>query len=124
MSLVRSAAQISAEIDLAGGEPDRALSPASGARARALCQLAREYPDRFQELYEAEMAASGAETRRTARARVAPLVDRIRELAAKKLTDAEIAAALGVPRTTVGSLRRANGIAPGLGRVGRPGGVR
>jgi hypothetical protein len=48
------------------------------------------------------------------------LVDRIRELAGQRLTDGEIAAELGISRTTVSEHRRANNIPPGLGRVGRP----
>lgn len=47
------------------------------------------------------------------------LEDRVRELAALRLTDGEIGERLGLKRTTVSYLRRANGIAPGLGRVGR-----
>jgi hypothetical protein len=48
------------------------------------------------------------------------LVDRIRQLAGQRLTDGEIAARLGISRTTANGLRRANNIPPGLGRVGRP----
>lgn len=124
MSLVRTASQIAADVAAAGGELDnsdgRALPPSSGARARALNQLAREYPDRFAQLYDAEMQALGGESRRMARDRKAALVDRIRHLAGRKLTDREIGDAVGLDRAAVAHLRRRNGIPPGLGRVGRP----
>lgn len=52
--------------------------------------------------------------------RPAGIVDRIRELAAKRLTDGQIASRLGLARATVQKYRSDNGIPAGLGRVGRP----
>lgn len=49
-------------------------------------------------------------------------IETIRGLAAKRLTDDEIADRLGVSRNTVYKLRKANDIAPGIGRTGRPSG--
>jgi len=47
-------------------------------------------------------------------------VDRVRELAAKGLTDGQIGLRLGMHRTQVQKVRSDNGIGPGLGRTGRP----
>ena len=50
----------------------------------------------------------------------APIVAELRELAAMRLSDDQIAYQLRVHRNTVLRLRKDNGIKPGLGRVGRP----
>lgn len=46
--------------------------------------------------------------------------DAVRRLAGQRLTDGRIAQRLGLNRATVQKIRRDHGIAPGLGRVGRP----
>lgn len=46
--------------------------------------------------------------------------DVVRRLAGQRLTDAQIGQRLGLHRTVVQQIRAAHGIAPGLGRVGRP----
>lgn len=54
-------------------------------------------------------------------------VDAVRRLVGLRLTDTQIGQRLGLHRTVVQQVRAAHGIAPGLGRVGRPsiyGGVR
>lgn len=121
---MRNAEQILADVAAAGGDqdPEPENGPAlSGARSRALCQLAREYPDRYRELYEAEVQAAGGEPRRLVRHRTAVLVDQIRKLVEQgKLTDREIGEVVGLKRTAVADLRRAHGIPAGLGRTGRP----
>lgn len=47
-------------------------------------------------------------------------VDAIRRLASQRLTDGQIGQRLGISRAAVQKIRAAEGIAPGLGRVGRP----
>lgn len=59
--LVRTAAQILASVQAAGGE--QATRPWPGARNRALARLAQEYPDRYRQLYEDELQAVGATVR-------------------------------------------------------------
>lgn len=46
--------------------------------------------------------------------------DAVRRLAAQRLTDAQIGQRLGLHRAQVQQIRSDHGIAPGLGRVGRP----
>jgi hypothetical protein len=50
--------------------------------------------------------------------------DDVRRLAALRLTDAQIGQRLGLHRAVVQQVRAAHGIAPGLGRVGRPSVIR
>jgi hypothetical protein len=52
--------------------------------------------------------------------RRADRADAVRRLVGLRLTDAQIGARLGLHRTVVQQIRAAHGIAPGLGRVGRP----
>lgn len=47
-------------------------------------------------------------------------VDQIRTLAGQRLTDKQIGVQLGVTGARVQQIRKAHGIAPGQGRVGRP----
>jgi hypothetical protein len=48
------------------------------------------------------------------------LADAIRKLAGQRLTDGQIGKRLGLGLTRVQRIRAEHGIAPGLGRVGRP----
>lgn len=48
--------------------------------------------------------------------------DAVRRLAGLRLTDVQIGARLGLNRAIVQRIRAEHGIAPGLGRVGRPSG--